>query len=353
VTEEKASSYRDAGVNLDAAADAVDRYRATVESTRIPGVLSDVGGFGGLFALRDAGVSLDDPVLVSATDGVGTKLKLAFALDRHDTIGVDCVAMCVNDVVTTGARPLLFLDYLATGRLQPEQAAAVVEGIAHGCAESGCALIGGETAEMPGFYADGEYDVAGFCVGIAERSALLDPAAVETGDVLIGLASDGFHSNGYSLIRKIVDDHDLDLNAPYDERMDETLGEALLRPTRLYPAVFSALQTEGIDLHAAAHITGGGFYENLPRALGGHGAIVDPETWDVPAVINHICGIGDVATQERYTVFNMGIGMVLVVAPDAASAAIDAALDAGFEAAQIGKVVEDAGVWLKGIDDLP
>ncbi len=345
--EKRGTSYADAGVSLEAGAEAVARYRDAVESTSIPGVLGGIGGFGGLFALRDAGLTLDDPVLVSATDGVGTKLRLAFDLGIHRTIGQDCVAMCVNDIVVTGARPLFFLDYLATGRLDPDQAAEIVVGIAAACRESGCALIGGETAEMPGFYADGEYDVAGFCVGIAERSALLDRARVQAGDVVVGLRSSGFHSNGYSLVRRIVADAGLDLAAPFES---STLGAALLEPTRLYPAAFSALTTTGIRPKSAAHITGGGFYENLPRALpDGLGATIEAG-WSVPRIITHIADLGEVEARERWSVFNMGIGMCLILAPDDAQRALSALAGAGFEALTIGSVDGTAGIRIAGID---
>lgn len=350
-SDDKATTYRDAGVDLEAAAAAVAGYRGSVDSTRIPGVLGGVGGFGGLFALRDAGVGLDDPVLVSATDGVGTKLRLAFELGVHDTVGIDCVAMCVNDIVVTGAKPLFFLDYLATGRLDPGQATDVVAGIAAACRESGCALIGGETAEMPGFYGSGEYDIAGFCVGVADRSELFQTESVASGDAIIGLTSTGFHSNGYSLVRKIIDDRSMPLDSNPDVLQGETLGAALLRPTRLYPSAFAALRDAGLEVKSAAHITGGGFYENLPRALPqGLGARIDAQSWEIPAIISYVCDAGSVAPRERYNVFNMGIGMAIICDSAHAAAVIEAAGHAEFEAVQIGEVV-DGDVIVGGISD--
>ena len=343
------TTYRDSGVDLESGYEAVRRYKAAVARSRIPGVLSDVGGFGGLFALRDAGVGLDDPVLVSATDGVGTKLKLAFELGIHRSVGVDCVAMCVNDVITTGATPLFFLDYLATGKLDPRQAAEVVEGIADGCAESGCALIGGETAEMPGFYPPGEYDLAGFCVGIVERAAIVDRERVRPGDAVIGLASTGFHSNGYSLVRKVVADRGLELSTVVSE--GRTLGDALLAPTRLYAPAFAALRSAHIEIKSASNITGGGFYENVPRGLpDGLGAEIDPASWDVPHVIELIADAGKVPERERYSVFNMGIGMVLVASGADVAALLHAVKEAGYDGQQIGVVTSQPGVRIAGID---
>lgn len=339
--DSRSKQYSAAGVNLDAADESVTRYKKLVGQTRIPGVLSDVGGFGGLFALRDAGLELRDPVMVSGTDGVGTKLKIAFEMDRHDTIGIDCVAMCVNDVIVTGARPLFFLDYLATGKLNPDQAAQIVEGIANGCIESGCALIGGETAEMPGFYSSGEYDVAGFCVGIVERDALLKPENVREGDLLIGLNSSGFHSNGYSLIRKIIADHSLILTESYG--LDTTLGDALLAPTRLYAQAMQAVPNTKV----ASHITGGGFHENIPRVIPPElGVRIDSATWECPAVIRLIVETGGVELSEAYHVFNMGIGFVLVVSPEHGEDSIRRLSEAGFAAQEIGVVTSTPGVHI-------
>lgn len=350
-SNDKPSSYKDAGVDLEAAEETVSRLGAVVEQTRVPGVLSGIGGFGGLFGLREAGVVGDegaDPVLVSGTDGVGTKLKLAFQLDRHDTIGIDCVAMCVNDVITTGARPLFFLDYFATGKLRPDQAEDVVRGVAEGCKESGCALIGGETAEMPGFYDEGEYDIAGFCVGAVERDAMITPDRVEDGDTIVGIASSGVHSNGFSLVRKIVSDNELDLEAVYEELDSErTLGDVLLEPTRLYARfVRDLLDARGDDIHGLVHITGGGFYENLPRALPeGLGATIDATSWERPAVFDFLKTHGEVPTEEMYRVFNMGIGLAVIV--DDADGVIETAKDCGFEAWEIGSVKGGEGIDLR------
>ncbi|MEZ4460352.1 MAG: phosphoribosylformylglycinamidine cyclo-ligase [bacterium] len=338
----RSKSYAEAGVDLGAADAAVDHYKSLVKTTRIPGVLSDVGGFGGLFSLKDAGVSLQDPVLVSGTDGVGTKLKLAFELDRHDTIGIDCVAMCVNDIAVTGARPLFFLDYLATGKLDPSQAADIVGGIARACAEVGCALIGGETAEMPGFFAPKEYDVAGFCVGIVDRDKMLGAQRVNAGDALIGIASTGFHSNGYSLVRRIITNAALDLNATHG--LTTTLGEALLRPTRLYVRAVEHCP----HVVAAAHITGGGFHENIPRCLPPNlGATVWKDRWQVPDVVQLVLDQGRISAEEAYHVFNMGIGMVFVVPPDHVHATLTSLQDAGYEAAEMGVVSQSPGITIQ------
>jgi phosphoribosylformylglycinamidine cyclo-ligase len=347
----KPSSYQDAGVDLEAAEETVNRLGAVVEETHIPGVLSGIGGFGGLFGLREAGVLDDgdsDTILVSGTDGVGTKLKLAFELDRHDSIGIDCVAMCVNDVITTGARPLFFLDYFATGKLRPAHAEDVVRGVADGCKQSGCALIGGETAEMPGFYTDGEYDIAGFCVGAVERDELLGPDRVRTSDTIVGVASSGVHSNGFSLVRKIIADNELDLEASYPELdADRTLGDILLEPTRIYAGLVREL-LEAVDVHGLVHITGGGFYENLPRALpDGLGASIDAQSWECPAIFGFLQSQGKVDVEEMYRVFNMGIGLAVIV-EDNAAAVIEAAEDCGFEAWEIGSVHQGDGVDLRG-----
>lgn len=343
----RAQSYQNAGVSLHAAEDAVERYKRVVKKTFIPGVLGGLGGFGGMFSLKDAGLLLDDPILVSGTDGVGTKLRLAFELDTHDTIGIDCVAMCVNDVITTGAKPLFFLDYLATGKLLPAQAEAIVTGIASGCLESGCALIGGETAEMPGFFAEGEYDVAGFCVGVVDRSEVLGPQRVKSGDVLIGLPSSGFHSNGYSLVRKIISDAALPLGETFPDGGKEPLGTALLKPTRLYPAALQSLPKG--SLHAAAHITGGGFFENLPRVLpDGFGALIS-KAWDVPPVMRHIMRSGNISAAEGFHVFNMGIGMILVVDANAQGDALKALEAAGFGPRSIGVVTQTGQIEIEMI----
>ena len=333
-------TYRDAGVDIDAGNESVSLIKDSVRATYRPEVLGDLGGFGGLFALRAQ--DYREPVLVSGTDGVGTKLRLAFLLNRHDTIGQDAVAMCVNDILVQGAEPLFFLDYLAVGKLEPTQVADVVSGVARACKESGCALIGGETAEMAGFYPVGEYDIAGFAVGVVERERLITSARVKAGDVLLGLPSSGVHSNGYSLVRKIVFEHKGFHGDEYMEELGRTIGEELLTPTRLYPQVCLPLIRD-FDLHGMVHITGGGFYENIPRALPeGMGAEVNAAAWEMPAVFRLIQEWGNVDWAEMYRTFNMGIGMVLIASEEEA-ARIEARLDAQHEAVfRIGRVTEGA-----------
>ncbi|MFL5256213.1 MAG: phosphoribosylformylglycinamidine cyclo-ligase [Rhodopila sp.] len=311
-------SYRDAGVDIDAGDALVDMIKPLTKATKRPGVMGTLGGFGALFDLKAAGFK--DPVLVSTTDGVGTKLKIAIETNLHDTVGVDLVAMCVNDLVVQGAEPLFFLDYFATGHLSVPQAHAVIAGIASGCREAGCALVGGETAEMPGMYSNGDYDLAGFAVGAAERGALL-PQDVAPGDTVLGLASSGVHSNGYSLVRRIVTGAGLvwDDPAPFSPR--ETLGEALMTPTRIYVQPLLALHRAGL-LKAAAHITGGGLPGNLPRVLP-HGTVaVLDATWPVPPVFPWLAQTGDVAAEEMLRVFNCGIGMAIVVSDPGAAIAL-------------------------------
>lgn len=343
--------YRQAGVDIEAGRAFVETIRSLVEGTHRPGVLGGLGGFGGYFELP---TGYQQPVLVSGTDGVGTKLKLAHSLNCHNTVGIDLVAMCVNDVLTSGAEPLYFLDYLATGQLAPEQMTQVVAGIAEGCRQSGCALLGGETAEMPGFYGSGEYDMAGFCVGIVEKSAILDGSKVSTGDVIIGLPSSGVHSNGYSLVRKIMadaprqsDDQSVERTVGYgwDECPDllggRSLGEVLLTPTNLYVnPVLTALKA-GLDIHAMAHITGGGFPENLPRCLGENQSIhIETESWPVLPIFKWLQAAGNVATAEMFNTFNMGIGFVLVIPADQTAAAL-----AHFQTAyRIGTIIDGNGV---------
>ena len=333
-------TYRDAGVDIDAGNESVSLIKDSVRATYRPEVLGDLGGFGGLFALRAQ--DYREPVLVSGTDGVGTKLRLAFLLNRHDTIGQDAVAMCVNDILVQGAEPLFFLDYLAVGKLEPTQVADVVSGVARACEESGCALIGGETAEMAGFYPVGEYDIAGFAVGVVERERLITSARVKVGDVLLGLPSSGVHSNGYSLVRKIVFEHKGFHGDEYMEKLGRTIGEELLTPTRLYPQVCLPLIRD-FDLHGMVHITGGGFYENIPRALPeGMGAEVNAAAWEMPAVFRLLQEWGNVDWAEMYRTFNMGIGMVLIASEEEA-ARIEARLDAQHEAVfRIGRVTEGA-----------
>ena len=331
-------TYRDAGVDIDAGNESVSLIKDAVRATYRSEVMGDLGGFGGLFALNTK--DYKEPVLVSGTDGVGTKLRLAFLLNKHDTIGQDAVAMCVNDILVQGAEPLFFLDYLAVGKLEPIQVAEVVTGVARACKESGCALIGGETAEMAGFYPIGEYDIAGFSVGVAERSKLITPARIKAGDVLLGLPSSGVHSNGYSLVRKIVFERKGFKGDEYIEELGQTIGEELLTPTRLYPRICLPLIRE-FDIHGMVHITGGGFYENIPRALPDHmGAEVNGAAWTIPPVFRLLQEWGNVDWTEMYRTFNMGIGMVLIVSSDEADR-IKAQLNAQNETVyHIGHVTE-------------
>ena len=340
-------TYRDAGVDIDAGNESVSLIKDAVRATYRSEVMGDLGGFGGLFALNTK--DYKEPILVSGTDGVGTKLRLAFLLNKHDTIGQDAVAMCVNDILVQGAEPLFFLDYLAVGKLEPIQVAEIVTGVARACKESGCALIGGETAEMAGFYPIGEYDIAGFSVGVAERSKLITPARVKAGDVLLGLPSSGVHSNGYSLVRKIVFERKGFKGDEYIEELGQTIGEELLTPTRLYPHICLPLIRE-FDIHGMVHITGGGFYENIPRALPEHmGAEVNGAAWTIPPVFRLLQEWGNVDWTEMYRTFNMGIGMVLIVSSDEADR-ITAQLNAQNETVyHIGHVTEGAHeVVIKG-----
>ena len=340
-------TYKDAGVDIDAGNRSVQLIKDCVKATYRPEVLGDLGGFGGLFALQAS--KYKEPVLVSGTDGVGTKLRLAFMLDKHDTIGQDAVAMCVNDILVQGAEPLFFLDYLAVGKLDPEQVADVVKGVASACRESGCALIGGETAEMNGFYPEGEYDIAGFAVGVAEKSKLITSEKVKEGDILLGLPSSGVHSNGYSLVRKIVFEHKGFKGNEYIEELGKTIGEELLTPTRLYPQSCLPLLRE-FDLHGLVHITGGGFYDNIPRALPEALAVeINAETWQVPAIFKLLQQWGNVDWHEMYRTFNMGIGMVLIASVDEAEK-IEAFLAARGETVyEIGRVVKgNHDVTIKG-----
>ncbi len=340
-------TYRDAGVDIDAGNYSVSLIKDSVKATYRPEVLGDLGGFGGLFALNMA--KYKEPVLVSGTDGVGTKLKLAFMLNKHDTIGQDAVAMCVNDVLVQGAEPLFFLDYLAVGKLEPYKVAAIVKGIAGACRESGCALIGGETAEMAGFYSDGEYDVAGFTVGIVEKSKIITGEKVSNGDVLIGLPSTGIHSNGYSLVRKICFDHKKYNGSEYFDEIGSTLAEELLKPTRLYPKVCLPL-IEKFDIHAMVHVTGGGFYDNIPRILPEKcDAQISADTWQMPPIFSLLQKWGNVDWHEMYRTFNMGIGMILVVSPEDVQS-VCSELDSQNEKAYIiGKIIPGSkNVAIKG-----
>ena len=336
-------TYREAGVDIEAGDELVQRNKPLAQSTRSEHVLGSLGGFAGLCAIPD---DIDDPILVSGTDGVGTKLKLAFELGRHDTIGIDLVAMCVNDIITVGARPLFFLDYFATSRLDVDQGEAVVRGIAEGCRQSRCALLGGETAELPGFYASGEYDLAGFAVGVVGRQRILDGTAVRVGDQVIGLASSGLHSNGFSLARRALFGGEQPCSL--DESCDaSTLGDALLRPTRIY--VDAARVALEHAVHAMCHITGGGLAENLPRVLPeGLGISIDRATWAPDPLFSLIQDRGGVADAEMHRTFNMGIGFTLIVDSQTSGALIDALRTAGDQAFVIGKVTEGEGVSFSG-----
>ncbi|MEA5518109.1 phosphoribosylformylglycinamidine cyclo-ligase [Limnoraphis robusta] len=329
--------YREAGVDVAAGRDFVERIRQSVQSTYRPEVLGGLGGFGGCFEIP---TGYQHPVLVSGTDGVGTKLKLATQLNRHHSVGIDLVAMCVNDVLTCGAEPLFFLDYLATGKLNPEQLVQVVEGIAEGCQQAGCALIGGETAEMPGFYPVGEYDLAGFCVGIVEKSQILNGSQVKLGDVAIGLASSGVHSNGFSLVRKIVSDRQLSWEDCPAEFGGLSLGELCLTPTKIYvKPVLSALKS-GLEVHGMAHITGGGLPENLPRCLGQDQSIrIIPNSWPNLPIFEWISQTGNVNQTAMWETFNMGIGYVLIVSPHQAEETINYFESCQISAYQIGEVI--------------
>ncbi|MBD2326996.1 phosphoribosylformylglycinamidine cyclo-ligase [Alkalinema sp. FACHB-956] len=336
--------YRSAGVDVEAGRDFVKRITQTVERTYRPEVLGRLGGFSGLFDLPKG---YSEPVLVSGTDGVGTKLKLAHQLDRHDTVGIDLVAMCVNDVLCCGAEPLFFLDYLATGHLEPAQLAQVVEGIAKGCELSGCALLGGETAEMPGFYQAGEYDLAGFCVGIVEKSRILDGSQVQLGDVAIGLASSGVHSNGFSLVRKIIADQGLGWDEAPAALGGKTLGETLLTPTQLYVKPVREAMKAGLEIHGLAHITGGGLPENLPRCLGaGQTVKLDPTSWEVLPIFQWLAEVGQVSPINMFNTFNMGIGLVVLVPADRAQASLDFFQAQDIAAYRIGEVVAGNGELL-------
>ena len=346
INPEHSSAYARAGVDIDAAVDAVGRMKAHVRTTLTPGVLTEVGSFGGMFALSALG-ALKDPVLVSSIDGVGTKLKIAFATGRHDTIGRDLVSHCVNDILVQGARPLFFLDYFGTGKLEPGVAAEVVKGLAEGCRAAGCALIGGETAEMPGLYGSGEYDLAGCIVGLVERAKIVDGASVTPGDALLGLASEGLHTNGYSLARQaLLEDAGMSLDAPVAELGGVTLGEALLWPHRCYaPAILPLLDLSPTPVKAMAHITGGGFMDNIPRVLPpGVGVRVERGAWEVPPLFRLIQTAGGVSEAEMFRVFNMGIGFVLSVPADAAEDTLARLRASGETACRLGEVVAGAGV---------
>ena len=334
----RSASYAAAGVDVTAGYEAVRRIKPMVESTYIPGVLGTLGGFGGMFAPDLSGMK--KPVLVSGTDGVGTKLKLAFLMDRHDTVGIDCVAMCVNDIICGGATPLFFLDYIACGKNDPARIADIVSGITEGCRRAECALVGGETAEMPGFYPAEEYDMAGFSVGIVDQEKIIDGHSLSDGDVLIGLASSGVHSNGFSLVRKVFDVEHCDLKAPLDALGGRSLGETLLEPTNIYVKAVKALLKAGIDIHAVSHITGGGFYENVPRMMrDGLTAEIRLDTFPRLPIFGLIQAAGGIPERDMYNTFNMGIGMILALPAAQAPEALSILEAAGETAYRIGRVI--------------
>lgn len=331
-------SYAAAGVDITAGYRAVELMKGHIARTMTSGVCSDVGGFGGLFEPDLSGIK--KPVLVSGTDGVGTKLKLAFIMDKHDTVGIDCVAMCVNDIICCGARPLFFLDYIACGKNVPERIARIVSGVAEGCVQSGAALIGGETAEMPGFYPENEYDLAGFSVGLVDRDAIIDNSSICPGDVLIALPSSGVHSNGFSLVRKVFDVEKQDIKTPLEALGGRSIGETLLTPTKIYVKpmleLFKAVRVKGVS-----HITGGGFYENIPRSIpDGLGAVIDRASVRVLPVFELIEKTGNIPERDMFNTFNMGVGMSLIVSPQEADKALGLLRSLGEEAYAIGHVVK-------------
>ena len=340
-----AKSYEEAGVNLEAGYEGVRRIKKHVASTARTGVMGNIGAFGGMFDLSKLGVA--EPVLVSGTDGVGTKLKIAIELDKHDTIGIDAVAMCVNDVLAQGAEPIFFLDYIALGVNDPVKVEAIVAGVADGCRQAGCALVGGETAEMPGMYAKNDYDIAGFTCGVVEKSRLIDCSKVSVGDVLVGIASSGVHSNGFSLVRKIVFDNGLELGKNYPELGEHTLGEVLITPTKIY--VKQVLDVIAhCDVHGISHITGGGFDENIPRILKeGQGIEVKEGSWEILPVFRFLEKYGKINHREMFNIFNMGIGMVIALPEADVDKAIEILTKHGERASVIGRVTDKEGVVIK------
>ena len=333
--ESYSQSYKDAGVDVTAGYESVELMKKHIKRTNIPGVMSAIGGFGGLFKPDMAGIR--NPVLVSGTDGVGTKLKIAFMLDKNDTVGIDCVAMCANDVACSGAKPLFFLDYIACGKNYPEKIAEIVSGVAEGCVQAGCALIGGETAEMPGFYPVDEYDLAGFCVGIADEEKLVDPKKLRAGDVLIGVASSGVHSNGFSLIRKVFNLNSEEKLKIYLNDCGKTLGEELITPTKIYVKPLLKLM-EAVDVHGISHITGGGFYENIPRMLTDTlRARVEKARVPVKPIFRVIAGEG-ISEHDMFNTFNMGVGLCIAVASDQADKAVQVLCEAGEQAFIMGEI---------------
>ena len=338
----ESASYKAAGVDITAGYRAVELMKKHVARTMIPGVLEGIGGFGGLIELDLTGIQR--PVLVSGTDGVGTKLKLAFLMDKHDTVGIDCVAMCVNDIVCCGAKPQFFLDYVAVGKNVPERVAQIVGGVAEGCVQAGCALVGGETAEMPGFYPEDEYDLAGFSVGVVDKSKILDKNTMQEGDVLIALPSSGVHSNGFSLVRKVFQVEKGGLDRRYDD-LSQTLGETLLTPTRIYVKPVLALLEAGVRIRSISHITGGGFYENIPRSLAeGMTARIERSAVRVPPIFDIIAREGGIPERDMFNTFNMGVGMCLTVAAEDVDLALDSLADAGEDGAYaLGEIARGEG----------
>ena len=337
-------SYKAAGVDITAGYKAVELMKSHIAKTMVFGNTSDIGGFGGLFELDMTGI--ENPVLVAGTDGVGTKLRMAFLMDKHDTVGIDCVAMCVNDIICAGAKPLFFLDYIACGKNYPEKIAQIVSGVAEGCVQSEAALTGGETAEMPGFYPEDEYDLAGFAVGVVDKSKILDKTSVKEGDVLIALPSSGVHSNGFSLVRKVFDVENSDIKKPLEELGGKSLGETLLTPTRIYVKAVKAL-LEKVKIKSIAHITGGGFYENIPRSLPeGIGVRIKREDVRVLPIFDLIAKTGNIPERDMFNTFNMGVGMTVIVSNEDAEKAIEVLKAAGEDAYILGETVKGEGVTI-------
>ncbi len=334
----KSDSYAAAGVDITAGYKAVELMKSHIARTMTAGVCSDVGGFGGLFELDVTG--MERPVLVSGTDGVGTKLKLAFLMDKHDTVGIDCVAMCVNDIICAGAKPLVFLDYIACGKNYPEKIAAIVSGVAEGCVQAGAALIGGETAEMPGFYPVDEYDLAGYSTGVVDKSKIIDNSKMKAGDVIIALPSSGVHSNGFSLVRKVFDVENADLKSPCAELGGKSIGETLLTPTKIYVKPVLAL-LDNVTVKGISHITGGGFYENIPRSIPkGLGAKIERAAIKILPIFELIAKRGGISERDMFNTFNMGVGMSIVVAPEDVDKSLEILRAAGEEPYVIGSVIE-------------
>ena len=330
-------SYKAAGVDITAGYKAVELMKSSIKRTMTDGVCSDIGGFGGLFSLG----KVKNPVLVSGTDGVGTKLKIAFLMDKHNTVGIDCVAMCVNDVICCGAKPLFFLDYIAVGKNVPERVASIVEGVAEGCVQAGCALIGGETAEMPGFYPVDEYDLAGFAVGVVDKKKILDNKKMQAGDVVIAIPSSGVHSNGFSLVRKVFDVEKADLKAPIEALGGASLGETLLTPTKIYVKAIMGLIENKVNVRAISHITGGGFYENIPRSIPeGFGAKIEKSAVKILPVFDMLAKTGGISERDMFNTFNMGVGMSVVVKKEDADKALAVLKERGENAYVMGEIVK-------------